>query len=361
MPTEEEDFFKNLGIEVEENDSVKNTTEEENKDKSPEVIENEKIVEESNNLEEQKKEREEEEDNSNPNIYSGIVDLIKEEAGLFANFDKKIEKPEDLIEGIRFEILEGIEDYKNSLPREFKQIIEGAEAGVDWTTMKALKANEVKLNSVSDSDIENNEDVAKDIFIAHLKATTNWNEYKISREYQKALDLEEVAERAKEGLDELKAINSEDERRVLKEAEERVRREQEEFKQSLINLKRDVYETKDLIPNVKLSDKDKADLFTQMTKPVEFDGYGNGISKVQAIREKNPVQFEKMLNLLVMKGVFDEKPNFDFIVKPTKTNTIKKLEETAQRELELRKSGQFKNIEKSNFADQLGKSLGVKD
>jgi hypothetical protein len=359
MPTEEEDFFKNLGIEVEEDSSSKNIADEENKGKSPEEIESEKITEEPTQVEETKKE--EEEDNTSSNIYSGIVDLIKEEAGLFANFDRKIEKPEDLIEGIRFEILEGIEDYKNSLPKEFKQIIEGAESGVDWTTMKAIKANEVKLNAVSELDIEENEDIARDIFIAHLKATTNWNEAKIKKECQKAIDLEELVDRAKEGLDELKQINAEDERRVVEEARNKAKREQEDLKQSLINLKKDVYETKDLIPNVKLSDKDKADLFTQMTKPVEFDSYGNGISKVQAIRERNPVQFEKMLNLLVMKGVFDEKPNFDFIVKPTKTNTIKKLEETAQRELELRKSGQFKNIEKSNFADQLGKSLGVKD
>ena len=53
-----------------------------------------------------------------------------------------------------------------------------------------------------------------------------------------------------------------------------------------------------------------------------------------------------------MKGAFDEKPNFDFIVKPVKTNTVKNLEKLAQEEAERRATGKGPK-QLSNLADSI--------
>jgi hypothetical protein len=278
-------------------------------------------------------------DNPSTTVYGTLATLIKEDTGLFTNFDKPIEKPEDLIEGIRFEVLEGIEDYKKSLPEDFQQMLEKYNLGLDWDTVKELKSNEVKLNSITKEIIEENENVAKDIFIAHLRATTNWSEAKIEKEYTKALDLDEVIERASEGLEELKKINAEDEKRLQAKLVEDKKQEEENLKNTLKELKDSIYDNTEIIPGIKLSEKDKAELYSQITKPVGFTKEGYAVSKVQQIRDKDPIKFETTLNYLLMKGAFDEKPNFDFIVKPVKTNTVKNLEKLAQEEAERRATG----------------------
>ncbi len=292
------------------------------------------------------------EDNQSKSVYGTLATLIKEDTGLFTNFEKPIEKSEDLIEGIRFEVLEGIEDYKKSLPEDFQQMLEKYNLGLDWDTVKELKSNEIKLNSITKEIIEENENVAKDIFIAHLRATTNWSEAKIEKEYTKALDLDEVIEKATEGLEELKKINAEDEKKLQAQLIEDKKREEENLKNTLKELKNSIYDNTEIVPGVKLSEKDKAELYSQITKPVGFTKEGYAVSKVQQVRDKDPIKFEKTLNYLLMKGVFDEKPNFDFIVKSVKTNTVKNLEKLAQEESERRASGKPPK-QSSNLSDSI--------
>jgi len=311
--------------------------------------------ESSKNKEDDGKEEEDEEsDDEKPStLYQSLAALIKEDTGLFTNFDKVIEKPEDIVEGIRFEVLEGIEDYKKSLPVDFQSMLEKYELGLDWTTIKELKSNEAKLNAVKEEDIDTNEQLAKDIFIAGLKATTKWNDARIEKEYQKALDLEEVPERSKELLAELKVINAEDEKNILAKAKEEERIEKENFAKTLKQLKDSIYDNAEIIPGLKLNDKEKADLYAQMTKPVSFNKNGEAISKVEEVRSKDPIKFEKTLNYLLMKGAFDEKPNFDFIVKTTKSKTLKDLEKLAQEEMERKASGKPGKIEISNLSESI--------
>jgi len=360
---EELDFFDKLdGITLDKDGNKKplevNDDKETEEQKQARLEEEARIKQEEEDKKKAELENQEDEedtdDSNNPgNLYQSLATVIKEDTGLFTNFEKPIEKAEDLIEGIRFEVLEGIEDYKKSLPQDFQQMLEKYELGLDWTTIKELKSNEKQLNAIKEHDIEENEQIAKDIFIAGLKATTKWNDARIQKEYEKALDLEEVIERSKEFLEDLKRINAEDEKNLINNLKEQERIEKENFQKTLKELKDSIYDNNGIIPGLKLTDKEKADLYAQMTKPVAIDKNGNAISKVEEVRAKNPIQFEKTLNYLLMKGVFDEKPNFDFIVKSTKTQTLKNLEKLAQEELERKTSGKARRTETSNLADSI--------
>lgn len=362
--TEELDFFDKLdGITLDKDGNKKplefNDDKETEEEKQTRLEEEARIKQEEEDkkkaeLENQEDEEEDNDDSNKPgNLYQSLATVIKEDTGLFTNFEKPIEKAEDLIEGIRFEVLEGIEDYKKSLPQDFQEMLEKYNLGLDWTTIKELKSNEKQLNAIKESDIEENENIAKDIFIAGLKATTKWNEARIQKEYEKALDLDEVVERSKEFLEDLKRINIEDEKNLIENLKEQERLEKENFQKTLKELKDSIYDNNSIIPGLKLTDKEKADLYAQMTKPVAIDKNGNAISKVEEVRAKNPIQFEKTLNYLLMKGAFDEKPNFDFIIKSTKTQTLKNLEKLAQEELEKKASGKGRKTETSNLADSI--------
>jgi hypothetical protein len=344
--TEELDFFDKLdGITLDKDGNkvplVDNGNEETEEEKQARLNkEAEDKAKEEDKLKDNKNDEEDEDDsNTSGNLYQSLATVIKEDTGLFTNFEKPIEKAEDLIEGIKFEVIEGINDYKKSLPEDFQQMLEKHELGLDWTTIKELKSNEIKLNAIKESDIESDEQIAKDIFIAGLKATTKWTEARIQKEYEKALDLEEVVERSKEFLEDLKRINVEDEKNLIENLKKQEQAEKENYQKVLKELKDSIYDNNGIIPGLKLTDKEKADLYAQMTKPISFDKQGNPISKVEEVRAKNPIQFEKTLNYLLMKGVFDEKPNFEFITKSTKTQTIKNLEKLAEEEMQRKASG----------------------
>jgi len=275
-----------------------------------------------------------------PTIYSGIINLVKEEAGLFSSLEAdKITDATQLVEAIRSEIVEGVEDYKNSLPDAVRSLIQNYEDGVPLRDLIELQSNETELDSITEDDLED-KDLQKRVYAQYLRSTTKFTDAKIEKEINKLDDLDELGEEAKNALEELKELTKADreayiaESKAAREAEEKSRQEQ------IQNLKKDIDSTQEIIPGVKLNQKEQSELFKLMTTPIGFTRDGSPVSKVQEVRAKDPVNFEKTLNYLVMKGVFEK--NYDLfkaVEAKGKTKAISEFEKTARRAVEARQNG----------------------
>jgi hypothetical protein len=275
-----------------------------------------------------------------PTIYSGIVNLVKEEAGLFSSFEAdKITDANQLVEAIKGEITEGIEDYKNSLPEELKHIVENYEAGVSLRDLIELQSNEVELDSITSEDLED-KDLQKRVYTQYLKSTTRFSDSKIEKEINKLDDLDELGDESKNALEELKELSKVQKEEVIAKAKEDKLAYDKSQKEQLENLKKDVTSTKEIIPGVILHEKDQVTLFKQMTQPVAFDRQGNPISRVQEIRAKDPIAFEKTLNYLVMKGVFENDYSlFKSVEAKGKTKAVTELEKLAAKTVNNKERG----------------------
>lgn len=314
-------------------DVTKNDGKEEEEDKQ-------KAVEAKEAVEEVENKSTKEENDAEPTIYSGIVDLVKEEAGLFSSFDAgKITDASQLVEAIKSEIVEGVEDYKNSLPEELKYIVDNYEEGVSLRDLIELQSNEVELYSITEEDLQDKE-LQKRVYAQYLKSTTKFSDSKIEKEINKLDDLDELGDESINALEELKELSREERERIVAESKQAKIAYEQQQREQFENLKKDVESTEEVIPGVRLNQKEQSILFRQMTTPVAYDRQGNPISKVQEIRAKDPVAFEKTLNYLVMKGVFEKDYSlFKAVEAKGKTKAVTELEKIAARATNARQNG----------------------
>lgn len=349
MSDSNEDFLKAFSLldtdNLEEVESLENqkTPEEDPADKEAQEAKakaEEEAAKNNEKTDDNSSEEQEENTEVEPTIYSGIVNLVKEEAGLFSSLEAdKITDATQLVEAIKSEITEGVEDYKNSLPEALKSIISNYEEGVPLRDLIELQSNEVELDSITEEDLED-KDLQKRVYTQYLKSTTKFSDSKIEKEINKLDDLDELSDEAKNALEELKELTKAEKDRAIAEAKAERAAYEKAQKEQLEQLKKEVEGTQEIIPGVKLNQKEQVTLFKQMTTPVAFDRQGNPISKVQEVRAKDPVLFEKTLNYLVMKGVFEKDYSlFKTVEAKAKTKTISELEKIASRTVNVSKNG----------------------
>ena len=63
--------------------------------------------------------------------------------------------------------------------------------------------------------------------------------------------------------------------------------------------------TTEVVPGVKITNKEKEKIFESMTKVVEQDQFGNPMNEVMVTRAKNPIGFEKLLHYYYQLGLFN--------------------------------------------------------
>lgn len=279
-------------------------------------------------------------DSTDGGIYSGIANLVKEEAGLFSSLEiDKIKDATQLVEAIKSEIVEGVEDYKNSLPEVVKNIIANYEDGVPLSDLIAIQSNEMELESITEEDLDN-VDLQKNIYTHYLKATTKFTDAKIEKEIAKLEDLDELGDEVKNALEELKELTKADKQRLIEESKKAKEAEEKARVQAIKDLKDNIDKTEEIIQGVKLNQKEQAELYKQMTTPVGYTREGYPISKAQEIRAKDPVAFEKTLNYLIMKGVFSNDHSlFKAVEQKGKTKAISEFEKVAKRAVEAKQNG----------------------
>jgi hypothetical protein len=90
-------------------------------------------------------------------------------------------------------------------------------------------------------------------------------------------------------------------------------------------MKRNIENTPEIIPGIKLTKPTRDKIFKSMTIPVAKDDQGNPLNPVMATRSRNPEAFEMMIHYYHQLGLFNidddgqVKPDFSKISKTAKT------------------------------------------
>lgn len=281
------------------------------KNKGKEVTEEVKETKEIKNDEEDSSDKSE--------VYKAISLLLKED-GLI---EKEFSSPEEMFNTFSELVKNEIEEYKETLPLVIKDLLNSYEEGVPLNKLIDYKSKQIEYSNIDDTDIEENEDLAKELVINHLKSTTRFSDEKIKKEIKRLEDLGELVDEAKNAKSELIELNKQF------EAEEKERQKQELVKQKAENEKvikeihKTITSTKEIIPGIKLPEKEAEEIYKMVVTPVEIRG-NVPVSAAAKIRESDPVKFDMTLNYLIKKGVFEG--NWDFIIKKAETKSINKLE-----------------------------------
>jgi len=253
-------------------------------------------------------------DDKDENPIKAWGEYFKEEGVLLeedlAEWDGTIEGLVSAFKGShQREGLEMVEDYKSQLPPMLKHLAENWEEGVPLDELVNIKSNQIRYSSIDEKklDDEDGVELRKSVMTSYLKETTRLTDAKISKLVQQKIDLGDDVEEAKENLVDLKKFEVEKEDTLRKETKAEQGRRREENAKVIKSYEKAVSEIKEIIPGIKVSDKETKDILNKIINPIGVDGHGNQVSYVSQVRNEDPIKFDTALNyvLTITKGFSD--------------------------------------------------------
>jgi hypothetical protein len=359
----EEEQAKPVSTEKTEEKQEEKTVEKEEESKVPQFtldeLENnkdeEKVSKESVKEELENNEKSEEKAEDESNVYSLVAQILKED-GLI---DTEFKSSDEMVEVFSSAIKNGIDSYKEELPDAIKELINSYEEGVPFDEILNLKSNQIRLESIDNEQLEENVELQKSLYKNYLRSTTQFSDAKIEKEINRLVDLDELFESSKEAHEHLKELSKEAEQEMIEKAKEEKIEMEKAYQEQLNQLNDKIKKTTEIIPGVKISEKEQKELFKAITTPVETRG-DQMLNQVMLVREKDPFAFEMKLNYYIKLGLFDETPKFDKLTKVAETKTLTKLERQLEDEAKkkISKIGSNRsNNEDTNTLDALKKTF----
>lgn len=222
-----------------------------------------------------------------------------------------------------------IEQREEALPPIVKDLLENWEEGVPEDVLVDIfnsKAKQVQYSAIKKEELKENTSFLKSLYTQFLKETTKFSDAKINKMVQEAEDnftLEDAV--LEEALPELTKIEADREKQIkAKVAAEKLQAEKD-YKATLDAYKKAV-ESTDEILGVKLSKKEREELFNLSTKPVGKDKAGNPVFYAQAVYNQDPIAYNMAVNMVLMKTQGLKKA--DGFIQAATTKATKTLEKT---------------------------------
>lgn len=225
----------------------------------------------------------------NTSPFPDFANLLKE-AGALSIEDEdlsKIQTADDLVNAVR----KTIEDSKfANLSDSQKRYLESIEAGIPQKDYEVIEQQLAQLESITDEDIEGNDQIRFDL-IAYDLINQGLSKEKAIEMANRSLKLGTDTDDAKEALDNLLKFKAEEFKKTITSKKEEVKISLEKVKES-INAK-DV-----ILKDIKVTDKDKKELFDLVTLKVDSDELGQPLNEVNKWRKDKGLEAEIILAAL---------------------------------------------------------------
>ena len=256
----------------------------------------------------------------------GLLDFSEEE---FNTLLEKLGNPASVIvELANKKVASIIEDYKNSSEEEYKRFLEAREAGVDLNEYSKSSIELSNLKKITEEALTDNEDIQKSILSQYLKHK-GMDADDIKDTIESYEDTNKLEARAKKALSEMVKIKEKEVSDLKENQDKAFKAQEEEVEKSIKQFKDTVDSTEELI-GIKLTKQIK-DKIKSAVLQKHSNINGIDVNKVNAKRAENPLKYAMIEALLVEQGVFDGK-NLDIFTKSAKTEAIKALEESVNKD-----------------------------
>lgn len=257
-------------------------------------------------------------------IFTSLASALKDE-GIFSSINedklKDIKTADDFKEAFEEELKSARYLGLNQLQRE---ALDAMDHGVPIEMFVKSKTNEQYYNSINEEDVENDENLKRQVIEAEF-IQKGFSQEEAEESVDDIFDLGKEDDKAKKALQSLKRIESQRIEQIKEANKQKLIEDQERNKKEIEDLKNKVISSEEFIPGFPVSNTMKEKVFESMTKIVAQDNYGNPLNSMQVERSKDPYTFETKLHYLwnLSNGFKD----FSKLVKKSKTTALKNLEE----------------------------------
>ena len=259
---------------------------------------------------------------SSNNPFHLFANVLKEE-GFFVDedlneFDGTIEA---LVDRVAKKADYLAEIKTSSYSPEAKRYLDMLNSGVSEEEAKDIIDRSKDIMSITDDLLDIDESVQESIVKNYL-SRTGLSEDEIDEQIEYLKDQDKLSTKAKAFHTKLVENLKKEEETAKTRAEADKQKRLDDQKKTLEDLKEKVFSLKEVIPGMELSDKMKEKIFSKITTPAKVEN-GVPISHVGLKRQKDPVQFEIVLNLLDELGVFEG--DFSRLLNAGKKKSVEEL------------------------------------
>jgi hypothetical protein len=257
------------------------------------------------------------ESSSSDNITAYASALYDE--GAFPDIDKEeIEKVKNVNDLIALNRKQIEANELRDLSPEQREALTSFRNGFSVEDFKVMKRDELHYDSIKDDDLID-DDVSKNIVTDYLRMTNT--DESVIKDLLESYEVDsKLTDKAKVYLPKIKDAIKARNAQTIQNAETQ--------KQDAIrNIKSGLESTKQIFKEIPLSEKEKGELYSQMTTPVQVMEDGTQLDYVMQKRQEDPMGFMIKLHYYAAKGLFDKEPNTEFLQAKERTKALSKLEE----------------------------------
>ncbi|MFT7118788.1 MAG: hypothetical protein ACI9LF_001170 [Flavobacteriales bacterium] len=241
------------------------------------------------------------------------------EEGAFPDIDEKelkeVKSVEDLINLNRKQIKAN--ELKDLSPDQ-REALEAFRNGISVDDFKQMKVEQLQYDNITDEQI-NDEEIASKIVTDFLRMT-NTDESVIEDLLESYKIDEKLSDKAKVYLPKIKTA-------IKNKNENFVKQNKAERETAVGNIRTGLDSTKEVFKGININEKDRTELFDQMTRPAKVLEDGTQLDAVMVKRAEDPMSFMIKLHYYTKLGLFDKEPNTEFLQTKARTKALSKLNE----------------------------------
>lgn len=251
---------------------------------------------------------------------AGIIDLEEDDD----TSDKDLQWFADKAkEKINSNVTSAVEDYKESLPDEIKYLLENHDKGVNVFDLLKADKKVIEYDRLTSEQISENESLQKKLLseFYYLQGESPEDIDDMIEDIEVAGLLEKQANRAAKKLSQ---VQQQERSRLIESQKQQETERKNHYDSAITSLKNSIYEKEEIIPGIKLSEKQKKEVYQGITK---FDREGK--NEVMKFREKNP-EFDLVVAYLATVMSKEDKINWDMLTTVAETKATKNLKAKAK-------------------------------
>ena len=268
-------------------------------------------------------------------------------------------------EKIGSEIIEGNDNYKSTFETpETKAFINALEKGVPLAEAKQVASFKVEYKGIDDTSFKDNEELQRKVLTAHYRGFTSFDDTKIAKLVDTAIDSGEGEEESIKNFKELSTAYANKEKADFDTAEQQRISDKKYYEDKVKNdkefLNKAISNIDEIFKGVKVSKEEKETVNKMLTEPAE-EINGKQVNAIMAKRMKDSVAFDVRLAYLINAGMFEESIDSNLISKAAKKEATSDLEKFLHTGNAIK--GQAGNNQKEgeqearDIADSIGSSL----
>ena len=240
---------------------------------------------------------------------------MQRDKGLIEFEDDEFEDSEEfLLKKVKNSINSGITSYKDALPPEIKYLVDNYEEGVPFSELLQLASAQQEYESINPEYVKSDPEIQKAL-VKDLLLRSGWSQAKVNQKVTRYVDSGVLEDEALDALNTLQDAQKIEKERYVASQKQENENKKAAYDKWLGDLKTHIDDKDEIISGIKLTPKQKKDLYSNITK-VDREGK----NQVLKMREKDP-EFDLKVAYLATVLQWD----FSAISRKSKTKATRSL------------------------------------